>query len=416
MKNLFFSFFLITIASVTWNSCSDSLCEQTVSYTRAVGEYAHLASLRVDDINVPTRPLTQPSKIFLSDNLILISELDHGIHVIDNTNPESPSFINFLSIPGNREMAVEGNMLYADAYYDMLSIDISNPRAAFIVDRLEEAFPVQHFDHDGNALINFKRTAVTETLDCDENIFNDETIFIDYRGARIPESAVDVSFTRSGDHIGTVNRFAISNDHLFALGFFNMYGFSLSDGMQQLSGVQYSDFGMETIFPFNDRLYIGSQNSMQILDASDPESLELIGSFWHATSCDPVLPVTNSVAYVTLRGGEECPGEENTLNVVAHNGHFSYSAIQTIELPSPYAMLRLENELYVGEGENGFRVFEIGSDWRLSEKMHNASITAFDIIPHPNRSDIILFAGPDGIFQYSVEPDEEYNLISSITY
>ena len=399
---------------LSFTACSDN-CEQTVTYTRAIAEYGDLASLRVDDINTAPRALLAPSRVFLSEDLMLISEVDKGIHVIDNSDPSSPSFINFLDIPGNREMNVSDGIIYADAYYDMLAIDISNPRQATIINRLELAFPVDFRDANGHALIDFHHERVTRTMTCEETIHDDQTIFVDFRGARIPESAVPTSFVSSGDQLGTVNRFAILNDHLFAVGFYNLYRFALDNGITETSGFVHGDRGMETIFPFEDRLFIGSQNAMNILDASDPTNVFPVGSFWHATSCDPVLPVTRDIAYVTLRGGDDCNGDVNTLNVVARNASSSYSAIQTIELPSPYAMLRVGNQLYVGEGTNGFRIFEIGNDWTLSEREHHPDITAFDMIPHPTRNDILLFAGPDGIFQFEIS-SEEYTLLSSITY
>ena len=43
---------------------------------------------------------------------------------------------------------------------------------------------------------------------------------------------------------------------------------------------------------------------MQVIDISNPVQPELEGSYWHPTSCDPVLPVDENTAYVSLRSGD----------------------------------------------------------------------------------------------------------------
>lgn len=57
-----------------------------------------------------------------------INERFEGIHVIDNRDPSSPQNVAFLDIPGNIDLAVNGDALYADSYVDLVTIDISNPK------------------------------------------------------------------------------------------------------------------------------------------------------------------------------------------------------------------------------------------------------------------------------------------------
>jgi len=413
MKNLYL---LLLVPFIVLISCSeDDNCEQTVTYTKGTPIYGQLAHLRVDNINQPPRILESPVKIYLSGEIMLIGEKNKGIHVVDNSDPVNPVFSSFLDIPGNREMAIEGERLFVDAYYDMIEIDISDANNARIVQRIEEAYPVTHTNALGEALIDFELNVVTEVLSCSVNIHNDETVWIDHLGARIPESAVPTSFVSSGPAFGTVNRFAVAKDQLYTIGHRSLNIFDIGEGFSRVRNIDYLEEAMETIYPYDDKLFIGAQNNMSVYTLTDPTMPERIGSFWHATSCDPVLPVSATIAYVTLRSGDDCPGDQNSVNVISYGQINNSIAIQSIEMDAPFAMARIDDRLFVGEGELGFRIFEIASDWSLSKVEQRTDIAAYDIIPHPTDRDVLLFAGPNGIRQYQVG-DQNYNLLSSIIF
>ncbi|MBC8147349.1 MAG: hypothetical protein H8E98_05135 [Bacteroidetes bacterium] len=46
-------------------------------------------------------------------------------------------------------------------------------------------------------------------------------------------------------------------------------------------------FGIETIYPFKDYLFIGSTTGMYIYSLSNPENPNQLSMFEHITSCDP---------------------------------------------------------------------------------------------------------------------------------
>lgn len=86
------------------------------------------------------RQLAKPGKIWRYNNLLLVNERYSGVHVIDNSNPGSPNFISFISIPGNVDMAVKGNRLYVDSGPDLVSIDISDVNTIRVVDRVRDVY------------------------------------------------------------------------------------------------------------------------------------------------------------------------------------------------------------------------------------------------------------------------------------
>ena len=72
---------------------------------------------------------------------------------------------------------------------------------------------------------------------------------------------------------------------------------------------------IETIFPYKDKLFVGSNAGMFIFDNSRPETTVLLSTFEHARACDPVV-VHENTAYLTLRNGSECNGFFNRLVVI----------------------------------------------------------------------------------------------------
>jgi hypothetical protein len=84
--------------------------------------------------------IADPCKIYVKDNWLFINEVGKGIHIVDNATPSNPIVKSFLSIPGNYDLAVKGNILYADSYIDLIAIDISDVTNAKVVKRLEGIF------------------------------------------------------------------------------------------------------------------------------------------------------------------------------------------------------------------------------------------------------------------------------------
>jgi len=62
------------------------------------------------------------------------------VHIFDNSDPENPEKVAFLKIIGNSDIAIKGNVLYANNVTDLVAINISNLDSIFIVNRLEKAF------------------------------------------------------------------------------------------------------------------------------------------------------------------------------------------------------------------------------------------------------------------------------------
>jgi len=412
---LLFSSIVIVFA---FSSCSLDQCDQTITYTKMTALYGNLEELRIDDIVRPSKAIQRPGKIYVSEDLLIIGDSGSGIHIIDNSVPANPQPLHFLEVPGSTQLYVDGRYIYTNAYYDMLKIDISDLNAINIVKRMEEAFDVRYFNFSDESLIGFNTEIVTEEIGCDDNVWDGGTFFFDFEGTLLDNSAIPTSFISNGSTIGTANRMAISGNDLFVINSSALFSFDITDDELRTHEAYGRDnqigWSMETIYSKDDLLFIGSQNGMEIYRKT-ANSIEPVGGYFHATGCDPVLPTDAGIAYITLRSGDECPGDVNTLNVVNINNLNNPFLIQEIQMVQPFGMALINDLLYVGEGNNGLRVFDATNRDMLSEVSYMPSISAYDIIEHPTIPNVILLASETGLVQYDIVGDN-YSPISEILF
>lgn len=98
--------------------------------------YASSADLDELVRSVPAKPLSGSGKIYVKGNLLLINKPYEGIHVVDNSNPASPVNLSFIEIPGNIDISMKGNYLYADYAGQVAVIDLSNVNNPRLVQKI----------------------------------------------------------------------------------------------------------------------------------------------------------------------------------------------------------------------------------------------------------------------------------------
>jgi len=96
------------------------------------------------------REVETQGKIYIKDQWIFIGDVNKGIHIIDNTNPENPQKIGFLRIYGNHDISIKGNTLYADNFSDLIAIDISNMQEPTITKRISGVYTLQASNYPPN--------------------------------------------------------------------------------------------------------------------------------------------------------------------------------------------------------------------------------------------------------------------------
>ncbi|MFM8759490.1 MAG: hypothetical protein ACKODS_08115, partial [Methylophilaceae bacterium] len=120
-------------------SCEDKVeIEQRYNYFEPV--FTTTAEIRASVTPVAPQEIKEAGKIYIKDNWLFVNEVGKGIHIVDNTNPASPLVKSFLNIPGNYDMAIKGDILYADSYIDLIAFDISDKSNIKITKRIEGIF------------------------------------------------------------------------------------------------------------------------------------------------------------------------------------------------------------------------------------------------------------------------------------
>lgn len=89
------------------------------------------------------QPIADPGKIYVKDHLLLINDINLGVHIVDNRNPAAPQPLSFLKILGSRDIAVFDHYLYVDSFLDFLVIDLEDPATPKLLGRVENIFPWQ---------------------------------------------------------------------------------------------------------------------------------------------------------------------------------------------------------------------------------------------------------------------------------
>jgi hypothetical protein len=143
MKSLFkvFSTVIVAIFLTSCEQKKDFITEGYKPIYMNIDEVHRVQTLRPMN-------LINTGKIYLYNDYIFVNERGRGVHVINNTNPQNPLNIKFLSIPGNYDIAIRNNILFADNVKDLVAIDISNldnpvvkSRIPNVYDEVKQMFP-----------------------------------------------------------------------------------------------------------------------------------------------------------------------------------------------------------------------------------------------------------------------------------
>src|SRR3990167_4968496 len=163
-------FLIVPVILFLLYSCTQDKCEITRKKTTYFPRFLSWDSLRKPVISNPPMGLKNPGKIYYLPPYIYINEQLTGIHVVDNQDPTNPKLIAFYKIPGNVDIAIKSNILYADSYVDIVAIDISDPLNVKEKSRLKKVFPEPYsYNPDTSKGVFFeydtKEELVTEPVD-----------------------------------------------------------------------------------------------------------------------------------------------------------------------------------------------------------------------------------------------------------
>ena len=361
---------------------------------------------------IAPKTIEEPGKIYVYQDYIFVGDVHSGIHIIDNSDPKSPKAIKFIQIPGNEDISVKDNFLYADSATDLVVFDISDINNVSIIEQLEDVFNVYNydipveaeavdygkFDFDDDIIVGWtltteRRKKVDNTMD---KALDDGVVL----------SAGAESTTGTG---GSLARFQIVDNYLYTVGNYEMAIFNIQNLAEPvLSNTQYAGWNIETMFQAEGYLYLGSTNGMYIYNLVNPSSPEFVSDFKHWEGCDPVV-VDGDYAYLTLRGGNLCGQLESVLEVIDISDKTNPTLAARYNLENPYGLGIKNDMLYVCDGTAGLKLFEreTSEDLRLVNSLKD--IQAKDVIPLEKS---LIMIGEKTLYQYEYI-ENNIGLISS---
>jgi hypothetical protein len=405
---------MTVILAASLSGCDKEKITQT--YTWYTPVYRTLPEVRANMKSSPARAIKAPGKIYIYGNYIFLNELDEGIHIFDNTQPSSPKNLAFIPIPGNQDLAVRGNVLFADSYSDLVTFNISDPKAVTAINFAENAFPFRNIFYSFTGArpaiadsikvtVAWVRHDTTVSYTKRRGVVNDESF-------SLASSAAQPSKSSNGQG-GSMARFTLMNDYLYTVSTSDLHCFNISNPADPkfVTMSRISNQFIETIYPFKNKLFIGSNQGMFIYDVTIPTNPVKKGEFTHARSCDPVI-ADDTRAYVTLRTGTGCGGNSNQLDVVDITDVTKPSLIKTYSMTNPFGLGKEGNTLFICDGKDGVKVYDASnaSDVRLIKKIDG--MEPYDVIAWNN---IALVVAKDGLYQFDYSNVNNIRLLSKIS-
>ena len=212
---------------------------------------------------------------------------------------------------------------------------------------------------------------------------------------------------------GSLARFVIGDNYLYTLDNNSLRVFDISEPDNPVPGAKISvGTGIETLFPYQDKLFIGSRSGMLIYDNQKPSQPTFLSRYAHVESCDPVV-VQGDYAYVTLRDGNFCRGGANLLDVVDIRNPQNPVVIQSIPMRHPHGLGVDGKDLFVSEGTHGLKVFNLKDPRNPVQTQFITGVKTYDVIPL-SQDKVLLVTGQDGLYQYDYRDSTQLKLLSKI--
>ncbi|GHE30304.1 LVIVD repeat-containing protein [Sphingobacterium griseoflavum] len=401
---------LFLLAALLFYGCDKVTTERT--YAVRLPTFVSMSTLRLqaEQMVVLPQPLESTGKIYVYGDYLFINEPMKGIHIYNNADPKSPVPLTFLKVPGNVDMAINAGMLYVDSYVDLLTFDLADPAKPTLVHRNEDVF-VSLYQRDYTNAGSDKLMVVSGYRDTVISA-SDERIYKPY----IKEVDLVYDNVNAGGNYGqggSMARFTLSMEHLYAVDHYKLHLFQVSDKRKPayIKDIELG-WGIETIFPYKDHLFIGSNTGMFIYDVTTPGEPEQVSRYQHMRACDPVV-VNDDYAFVTLRTGVACGGAQNVLEVVDIKDLTNPRLVKSYPMKNPHGLGLADDVLYLCEGAFGFKSFRVSD-------VHNVANNALESFENLVSTDVIVapkslvVIGENGVSQYDYTDKAQLKLLSKI--
>ena len=198
---------------------------------------------------------------------------------------------------------------------------------------------------------------------------------------------------------GSLAKFTIVGNYLYAVSRHFLYTIDISNPSKPvISGQSPLNFDMETIYPYKNRLFIGSRTGLYIYSIDTASAPRLIGEAKHGRSCDPVV-ANDTVSYSTLKGNTNCGPATSGLYVYDVKNLNSPVLKKTLPINEPIGLGMADSALYVCCGNEGMKIYNVTNAYDPLEKHTITGSNFIDIIPYDN---ILICWVKEGIDLYDI--------------
>lgn len=364
----------------------------------------------------PGQSITRAGQIYTKGSYIYLNDVNKGVHIIDNSDPTHPKQTAFLNIPGNENIAIRGNILYADMYNDLLAIDISNPHQAMVTGTLWNFFTARsnyyYYGQDSNYMITkwvVKDTSFATAAPGSARMYTIPGTMYYTSNAALVSAAASAAAAATGT-AGSTAIMTLRGDYLYAISErYSLKVVKITDSSKpSLISSNNVGFDLETIFPIQNKLLLGSRQGVYVYSIDDAAQPVKVSEFRHATACDPVI-ADQDYAYVTLHTGTSCGGSLNELDVLSAQNISQASLLKTYPMTGPSGLGKDGSLLFVCDGP-AVKVFNASDAANLQLLTSLPVSGAYDVIASNH---LLLIVSTGGLYQFDYSDPSH---IASLSY
>lgn len=303
-------------------------------------------------------------KIAMEANRLYIVVPYHGFAIYDVSNTRTPREIRFVELEGIVDIALRGEFIFANQYQDLILLKVPlDPKVAVKeIKRQANVFPSRAENRPGIAYSY-------ENFDAYKSYLADNP-------AASPAPSASVN--------GSMSCLALAGDYIYAVDGQEVKTYIAKpthpEVLSRTNNINMNNEQLETVWTDGaNRLYVGSQMGLHIVDITDRAQPRLLGSYRHQRSCDPVV-VAGNIAYSTQRDGRDCAGGVNQLDVVNIADPFRPTRIRNYPLTNPHGLAVQGTLLMICDGRDGLKIFDASNPSGVKQIGHVPGLATYDVL------------------------------------